>query len=81
MFDATVNSSVSHVKQLNIVPYLALFPTALEQSKFFQQYRIAKVKVTCIPLTATNTQTTSAVAPTGLLYSVPLYDSSTPGVS
>lgn len=81
MIDATVNSSVSNVKQVNIVPFLALFPTALEQSKFYQQYRIAKVKVTCIPLTATNTQTTSAIAPTGMLYSVPLYNSSTPGAS
>lgn len=77
MFDATINTSVSSTKQVNVIPYLGLFPVALEQSKFYQQYRITSIKVSAMPLTATNTLG-STLSPTSYLYTIPLYNNSLP---
>lgn len=43
MLDASINTSTSFVRQITITPYLAVLTTALEQSKFYQQYRFSKV--------------------------------------
>lgn len=39
----------SGMTQINIVPTLSVFPRAVEQAKFYQQYRIRKVSYDVLP--------------------------------
>lgn len=80
-FQADINTTQSYTKQINITPYLGLFPVALEQSKFYQQYRISRVSYTILPTTTTNTQTTAGQQSSPLMYSVALFNTSIPGTN
>lgn len=81
MFDATINTGVSYTRQINISPYLGLFPTALEQSKYYQLYRIPYINVRVTPLHNVNTQTATNITTLCEMYAVPLENDSIPGAN
>lgn len=69
----------SSVQRINITPYLGLFPAALEQSKFYQQYRITNVKYSILPLVNVNTRNADSTIQTlAYVYQVPLRGTSIP---
>lgn len=81
MLNASIDTSASYVKQINVTPFLGSLPTALEQSKFYQQYRISSVKVTVLPLQSTNTTTSAGNQATPFMYIVALRNTSIPGAN